>query len=161
MGRLRDGFETPLFRSISEEVIDLFGNEDGILHRFDALESEKTRDPLWDEPSHKPAYKKFNLPYIIQEFVSPIDVGESGHENMFQANISISREHILKAGMAVLDDGEYIASGDIFECYTNGLRTFYSIIERQRTGFVNDTDSWTMYNLTCKRTNKFVPERLL
>lgn len=159
MGRLRDGYDAPYWASVNEEVIDLFGNEDGILHRQGGASDCVTRDPLWDEPQTTVQYEKFKLPFFIQDWSTPIDVDESGFEQQYEATIFISREHLNKAGVPKDADGEQIRPGDLFECWFRGDRIFWSIIGTDRAGFVNDSDYWTMYNITASRTTKYVPER--
>lgn len=159
MGRLRDGFDAPLWRSINEEVIDLFGNEDGVLHRQGGADACLTRDPLWDEPTGSLKFEKFKIPFLIQDFSTPIDVDDSGQEQIYEATIFVSRAHLDKAGVPKGSDGEQVRPGDMLECWFRGDRIFWSIIGVDRQGFVNDSDYWTQYILVGRRTTKFTPER--
>lgn len=161
MGRLRHGYDAPLWRSINEEVIDLFGNEDGILHRLDPSGSCGGTDPVWSEPSGVATYKKYKLPFIFQDLTTPIETGDQGYEQLYLVTIYISRVHMQKAGVFIDTTGDYVSPGDKFEMFTKGDRIFWDIIGVDREGFVNDSDSWTQYTLECKRTTKFEPEREL
>lgn len=158
MGRLRDGYDAPLWASVNEEVIDLFGNEDGFLHYLSA-DNCAVREPLYGEPAAKPRYTKFQIPYVIQDWTTPIDVNDDGSEQRYEATIFVSREHLLKAGVPLDGNGEMARPGDKFECWHKGDRIFWDIIGVDRQGHVNDSDHWTQYILTCTRTVKYVPER--
>lgn len=158
MGRLRDGYDAPLWRSVNEEVIDLFGNEDGILHWQSSTNCE-IRDPVWGEPVDKVRYNKYRLPFFIQDFTTPVEVSESGREDIYEATIFVSRAHLDKAGVPKDNSGEQVRPGDVFECWHKGDRIFWNIIGVDRQGFVNDSDYWTQYILTAKRSTKFEPER--
>lgn len=159
MGRLRGGEDAAYFRSINEEVIDLFGNEDGVLHRFNAEGSCPNQDPVWDEPTTKPNYEPFNLPFLIQDWNTPIQVDELGAETIYEATIYISRAHLDRVAVPKDSTGEQIRPGDKFECWHQGDRLYYDIITVNRDGFVNDSDCWSQYVLTCRRTTKYVSEK--
>lgn len=159
MGRLRDGYDSPLWRSVSEEVIDLFGNEDGVLHRQGGADACATRDALWDEPTGSVKYEEFKIPFLIQDWQTPIDVDDSGFEQRYEATIFVTRAHLDKAGVPKDGGGDQIRPGDVLECWFKGDRIFWGITGVDRQGFVNDSDYWTGYILTASRTTKFVPER--
>lgn len=160
MGRLRDGFDAPLWRDINEEVIDLFGNEDGILYYFDKCRSNGSVDPLYGEPAGtNPTYLKFKIPFIMQDWSTPIDVDETGKEVTYESIIFISRAHLDKAGVPKDAVGDQVRPGDVFEAWFQGDRIFWDIIGVDRQGFVNDSDYWTQYIITARRNDRFQPER--
>lgn len=160
MGRLRDGYDAPLWRGVSEEVIDLFGNEDGVLHRQSTANCAG-RDPVWDEPADKIIYDSYRVPYLATDWTTPIDIGDSGFEQIYEVTIYVSRGHLDKSGVPKDTNGEQVRPGDIIEIWAKGDRHFFDILGVDRQGHVNDSDYWTQYILEARRTTKFVPEREL
>jgi hypothetical protein len=159
MGRLRDGTDAPLWKSINEEVIDLFGNEDGILHRLDMDASCATKDPLWNEPTDTASYAQYKIPFLIQDWTTPIEVDDTGAEHMWESTIYVSRAHLEKVGVPRDSGGDYIRPGDFIQCWFKGDRIYWYIIAVDRQGFVNDSDYWNQYSLVCRRSTKYTPER--
>jgi hypothetical protein len=159
MGRLRGGEDSPLFMSVNEEIVDLFGNEDGVLHRFDTDASCPSKDPLWDEPTVKPVYIPYNIPYLLQDWATPIQVDELGQEVIYEATLFISRTHLQKAGVPVDGNGDHVRPGDRFESWHQGDRIYFDLIGVDRQGYVNDSDNWTQYVCVARRSTKYVPEK--
>ena len=160
MGRLRDGYEIPLFQSMSEEVVDLFGMDDVTLHRHNSADNTTPRDPVWDEPYNTtPKYKEYKIKAMHLDFTTNFETTDIGGVDLFENKIYVSLTHLLKAGVPQDETRDYIGEGDLFEIFKKGRNLFYDIIQVDRVGFINDTDEFTGYEVQVKRNLKYVPER--
>lgn len=162
MGRLRDGYEIPLFHGISEEVVDLFGIDDCTLHKhFTAVQN---KDPIWNEPASTTVkYKQYKIKCMTFDPTSDAAASEFGTIDIFETKIYVAMAHLLKAGIIPDEKGDYVDEGDMIEIKKTGpaqVRSlFYDIIKALRVGYVNDESDNTGYELQVKRNWKYVPER--
>jgi len=162
MGRLRDGYENPLFQHYSSEIVDLYGTDEVILYRFDEALSDSVADPLWDEYAPAPKYRAFKIKGFR------FDISRDGSTNSphgknteIDVTSTISRNHLDHAGVPTDVDGRMVREGDVLLFHERGDTFYYDIIGTNRKGHVNNTDSWTYVECTMKRREKFTPERKL
>lgn len=162
MGRLRDGRENPLFQHYGSEIVELYGNDDVILFRFDESLSKPVADPLWDEYSPSPKYLGFKIKAFVTQFTreSPT-ASPHGKDTEFDAIFSISRTHLDQAGVPQDVDGRMIREGDVLAVNEKGDTFYFDIVSLDRKGYVNQSDQWVSVEANCKRREKFVAERKL
>ena len=163
MGSLRHDEDAAYMHSIAEEVVDLFGTDDAVLYRFAPADNITTRDPLYDEPVEGETvhYKPFRTKAMFFSFTNNPFASEAGFYQETLTEGYVARKHLIGAGVLEDKDKELIAEGDVIEFHSRSQgRIFYNIVQSTRTGFINDAGNYTGYQLSLKRTTKFVPERL-
>lgn len=162
MGKLRHAEDQAYFHSIAEEVVDLFGVDDAVLYRFAPADNETTRDPLYDEPvlGHTVKYLSYVLSMMFFDYLDTPEVGAGGLLETIQARGYISVTHLLGASVPTDARGDYLAEGDIVAFHTgSSQKIIYDIIDVTRTGWINDSSAFTGYDLTLKRSSKYLPDR--
>lgn len=166
MGRLRSCEDAAYIASIASEVTDLFGTDDAALYRYIAVwpENIARKDPVWDEPTSTPAYKKFQLPVMWFDWASLEDASELGLESALEiSQCYLALNHLIGAGVPQDQDGDYVAPGDIIELHNKcgHRKETYDVITVDRDGWINSTDQFTQYRCSLKRRQKYEPERKL
>lgn len=162
MGRLRDGFENPLFQHYGSEIVDLYGNDDMILFRYDEEASKENIDPLWKEYAPNAKYVGYKVKGFLTEFTRETSTASPhGKDTEFDAKVTISREHLDKSGVPKDIDGQMVREGDILLINELGDAYYFDLLNVERKGYVNQSDQWLFLDLTCKRREKYVPERKL
>lgn len=162
MGRLRDGYENPLFQHYSTEMVDLFGTDEVILYRFDEKMSDDNSDPLWDEYSPKPKYRPFKIKAFrtMPESDSPTN-SPQGRNVETTTTVTVARGHLDMAGVPSDVDGVQVRPGDIFLFFEKGDALYFDVIKSNYRGYVNNTDARTFVECECLRKDKFTAERKL
>lgn len=163
MGRLRNGRDAALFRRIAAEVTDLFGTADCTLYRYSAALDENLagKDPIWDEPTTTPTYKKFSLPCNWFDYNSTANPSEFGRDDEIDATAFLALNHLIGAGVPPDENKDYVEPGDIISIHDSCGHEIqvYDILQTNRMGWVNSSDRFTGYELELKRRSKYVPER--
>lgn len=159
MGRLRDCYEAPLFNSISEEVVDLYGVEDCYLYKFGTVDQRPVTDPLWGEPTGTARFKRYKIKCLFQDFTDHSNESEMGTDHTWESKIYVSVNHLIAAGVPKNKDGDHIDEGDAIRIHYKGDAKEYFVLQSDRTGWVNDSDQFTGYDLDVKRNDKYKPER--
>lgn len=163
MGRLRGGNEAAYFQKIAAEVTELFGTLDCSLYRHYGAEDTNLalKDPVWDEPSTTPAYKKYDLPCSWFGQDSLVDASEFGRDITQSSRAYLALLHLIQAGAPLDQSNDYVETGDILAIHNRcGHEVeIYDIIQVVRAGWVNSSDQFTGYDLELKRRDKYVPER--
>ena len=162
MGKLRHAEDQAFFHSVAEEVVDLFGVDDAVLYRFASADNQTTRDPLYDEPSlgHTVKYTPYTVSLMFFDYTDTPEVSAGGFLETVQAKGYISLAHLEKAGVPVDDHLSHVAEGDIVAIHTgSSQKIIYDIIDVTRTGWVNDSSVFTAYDLSLKRSTKYLPDR--
>lgn len=166
MGRLRSCEDTAFIASITSEVTDLFGTDDASLYRYIAAwpENIARKDPVWDEPTSTPAYRKFDLPLMWFDWQSTDQASELGLESEVDvSSCYLALNHLIAAGVPQDQDMDYVSAGDVIEIHNKcgHQKLTYDIIEADRDGWINSTDQFTQYRCVLKRRQKYEPERKL
>lgn len=159
MGRLRGDYEAPLFRSIAEEVTDLFGVGDAYIYRFSSADNLSVKDPLWSEPMTTARFTKYPIKLNFSDYSDSTDSDEAGRDAYLDVNVYIALNHLIKAQVPRDAEGEYVTEGDVVGFHWRGEYVEVDVIAANRDGWVNDSDQFTGYTLTCKRRDKYVTER--
>lgn len=162
MGRLRDGYESPLFHGIAAEFVELFGTEDVALWKFSEADSESSNDPLWDEYNPGPKYRRYNVMGMRTDQTRSQDTDSpNGLNPEFDATLHIARKHLDQSNVPFDVYGSQVAAGDVIMMFEKGDVQYYDILRVSRAGFVNNTDDWTSVECELKRRDKFTPNRKL
>ena len=159
MGRLRDDYERPLWMGITEEVVDLFGVDDVLLFRWSAADNTSNKDPLYSEPNTQVRFKQYKIKCLYLDYVNSAAASSMGLEFEKGNKIYVALAHLLKAQVEPDCKGGLIAEGDTIGLHYRGEYIEYDILQANPTGWVNDSDKFTGYNLDVKRSGKFTPER--
>lgn len=159
MGRLRNDREAPLFRGVAEEVVDLFGVPDAYLFRFSSADNLSNKDPLWSEPSTTARFTRYPIKVSYSDYDDSTDADDAGRDMTLDVNLYVSLNHLLKAQVPKDGDGDYVTEGDVVGFHWRGEYIEADVLVANHDGWVNDTDSFTGYTLTCKRRDKYVTER--
>lgn len=159
MGRLRDDFENPLFQGAAEEVVELFGMSDVVLYRHTAVDQTGITDPLWNEPTTTIRYAEFKIQAMFMDWQEDMEVTEAGQHQEFRNRIYVAVNHLLKALVPRDANNELVAEGDVIKIHSRGEWREYDIIQVSRTGWINDTDKFTGYELDVVRRDKYTPDR--
>lgn len=160
MGRIRNGYEIPLFHAITEEVVDLFGIDEVTLHKHNP--ATQVIDPVWSEPNQTTVrYKQYRIKAMHIDPLTTYDVGDLGGIDIFENKLYVAMAHLLKAGVTADEKGDYIDEGDLIQIHKKDgdKSVFYDIIKAQRVGYMNDTSEWTGYDLDVRRNWKYGAER--
>ena len=165
MGRLRSCEDADFIASITSEVTELFGTDDASLYRYSAAAAENIarKDPIWDEPTTTPAYKKFDVPVMWFDWSSNDLASESGDDSEVDAVAYISKNHLIGAGVPLDHDQDYVNVGDILVLHNKcGQQPFYfDIVQTDRDGWINSSADFTQYKMDLRRRQKYEPERKL
>ena len=161
MGRLRHDEDYGYLKSISEEVVDLFG-VDAIIHKHFQADQTATRDPLWDEPAQGEGIQR--VAYKIKMHFFDYDENPQSGENGFYYEVDakgyVCLQHLIDAGIERDPTGDYIAEGDIIEVHKGTWNAIaYDVINTTKAGWVNTSHQFTGYNLALKVNSRFKPER--
>ena len=73
--------------------------------------------------------------------------------------IYVAVNHLLKALVSRDANNELVAEGDVIKIHSRGEWREYDIIQVSRTGWINDTDKFTGYELDVVRRDKYTPDR--
>jgi hypothetical protein len=162
VGRLRHDRDARLFHNIAEEVVDLFGVDDCTLYRWYSADNETNRDPLYDEPTcgTSKRFVKYLVKAMFFDLMDTPHASEFGlwHEDEAAGYISVM--HCEGAGVPRDAKNEHVGEGDVLGLHTKSFGTIYfDIVQSVRTGFINDSGSWTGYDLKLRRTSVFDPTR--
>lgn len=159
MGRLRDDYEEPLFQCVAEEVVDLFGMEDVVLYRHAVVDQTGITDPLWGEPSTQLRFSEFKIQAMFMDYQEDMEVSEAGEHQEWRNRLYVDLNHLIKALVPRDANNEFIAEGDVIKIHARGEWREYDILQVSRTGWINDSDKFTGYELDVARRDKFLPER--
>lgn len=145
---------------MAAEVVELFGIDDEVLlFRYSAADNLTNKDALWGEPTTKPAFKKFKI------FANKVDPDQDeaadpeGRDITASITLSVALNHLLGAGVPADQQGDYVSEADTIGINTKGAYTEYDIIKAVKGGWVNSSEAFTGYTLTCVRREKYAPER--
>jgi hypothetical protein len=158
MGRLRDGYESPLILGVSEEVVDLFGT-DAVLYKPDDCAIANIRDPLYDEPTGTLVFKPYRIKALFLEYRDDFVPSAEGSVNENSNQIFVALNHIIAAGVKPDSMGDYVVEGDLIKIFFRGKEIVYHVIQMEREAHFNNSDNFTGYTLDCKRSSKYAPER--
>ena len=162
MGRLRHDRDARFFHNVAEEVVDLFGIDDCALYRWYQADNQTNRDPLYDEPTCGTTrrYVKYLVKAMFYNLQDTTHQSELGIWHEDEADGYISVMHLVGAGVPRDSKEEHVAEGDVLGLHTHSFGTIYfDIVNSTRSGFINDSGSWTGYDLKLRRTTVFDPER--
>jgi hypothetical protein len=158
VGRLRDGYESPLIMGVAEEVVDLFGT-DAILYKPDECANANSRDPLYDEPAGPLVFRPYRIKAIFLEYRDDFVISPEGSVNENTNQIFVALNHVISAGVKPDAIGDYITEGDLIKIHFRGKEIIYHVIQMERESHFNNSDNFTGYSLDCKRSSKYAPER--
>lgn len=160
MGRIRSDYESPLIRGMTAEVVDLFGIEDTFLFRWSSADNLTDKDPLWVEPATGTTkFKKYKIKCMKVDPDQEEASDAEGRDITATVTLFVSLNHLLGGAVPKDDFGDYVSEGDAIEIHHLGAHTQFDIVKASKTGWVNTTDKFAGYNLTCVRREKYVPER--
>jgi len=162
MGRLRHGEDYGFIKSISEEVVDLFGT-DAVLYRHFSADQIPVRDPLWDEPTvgNTVQRKAFNIKMHFSGFDENPKTHEYGLSWEVDLKGYVNLQHLLDAGIEADPTGDYIAEGDVIALHRGTKELiYYDVINTQRVGWINTSHLFTGYDLSLKINSQYRPERM-
>ena len=161
MGRLRHDEDYSFIKSISEEVVDLFGADAYLYHHFD-VDQAPTRDPLWNEPiSGKTVQRKaYKIKIHLFDYDENPQHSDHGMTIQNDAKGYVCLQHLLDAGVPLDPTGDFIAEGDIIEVHRGTWNPlYYDVINTTKVGWVNTSHQFTGYNLVLKKNYHYVPQR--
>lgn len=168
MGRLRGTEDAEFVKDITKEVHELFGLEDAVLHVLDRARAIPAADPLYGEPpsgSRDLFYIAFPIKLVFEEPVTEDVASEFGDDITQSFTVYMSVKILEEAGIERHSneerphDKDHVSVGDVVETFRGVEVNFYDVINVGRTGFVNDTEKFSLYRVEMRRREKYFPER--
>jgi hypothetical protein len=143
---------------------DLFGSAASGISGMDCLygESNPIISGTVDGKQHG-YFKYYDVLALFEEPSITFDVTVLGAEEVADAIIWMSRKDLDNHKVPRDTGGDYVKAGDIVQLFSKDKKEtmYYSVINANRTGYVNDSKTFTQYKLDCVRSTSFVPERLI
>lgn len=172
MGKVLDGSEVELFDCINQDLIELAGEEINYYAQGDPR-SKKTRgkrrdgqgriDPLYGEytDASEPRFQAHRVMALIKYPEYTVLAEETGFGREWDAMVYISR--------AALDEKNlpYPSEADVVELWRTpyhdrwsmGKGMFFDVLKAKHDGHINDSPTFTQFELTLKRRSQFGAER--
>jgi hypothetical protein len=162
MGKVLDDSEVDLFDCINSDMIELTGVEINYYpHNAQSPVNRRKIDPLYGERTEPIAAEPQRNKAIVKYPEYEPMAEESGFAREWDAKVILSR--------AMLDEKNlpYPSEADVIEMWRTpyhdmwsmGKGLFFDVIKAKHDGHINDTPTFTQFELTLKRRSQFGAER--
>lgn len=182
MGSLLNDREKLLFDARNIEVLRLAGAENTILwsmstnpydlakQLFPSVSGIDGMDCLYGEANPDIAnkvdgkqhgyFRRYDVLCLFEEPAITFDITLLGGEQVADAILWFSRADLDKNKVPKDSTGDHVKSGDIVQLFSKNkdVTTWYQIINANRTGFINDSKTWTQYRCDAIRSTALPPE---